>query len=194
MIRMKDNPPIEHIVSKSRFIGQCFDISHKDDISIVLHQLKKEHPKAHHFCYGYLIDDTHQGFDDHGEPKHTAGKPILEALIQSKVTHTLCVVIRYFGGVLLGASGLTKAYRDTAYETLKHTTYDTLTLYQLFDITLTYDLYHKIKRRIESLGQIVQESFTNHVQIQLQTTHDIKTIKSQLYGIQKITIIQQLYV
>jgi uncharacterized YigZ family protein len=193
MIRMKDNPPIEHIVSKSRFIGQCFDISHKDDILIVLHQLKKEHPKAHHFCYGYVIDETHQGFDDHEEPKHTAGKPILEALIQAHVTNTLCVVIRYFGGVLLGASGLTKAYRDTTYETLKQTTFDVLKLHQLFEIILSYDVYHKMKKDIMILGTISEEIFSDHVKIHLQTTHDIKTIKTQLYGIQKITFIQQVY-
>jgi uncharacterized YigZ family protein len=181
------------MVSKSRFIGQCFDISHKDDIAIVLYQLKKKHPKVHHFCYGYIIDDTHHGSDDHGEPKHTAGKPILEALIQSKVTHTLCVVIRYFGGIMLGASGLTKAYRDTAYETLKHTTYETLIRYQLFEIILSYDRYSKLKRELDVLGMIKEETFTDRVKIHLQTIHNVTTVKSHLYGVQSVTFLQEYY-
>ena len=193
MIRMKDNPPFELIISKSKFIGQCFDISHKNDIELILHELKKMHPKASHFCYGYVIDDNHQGSDDNGEPKHTAGKPILEALLKSQLTHTLCVVIRYYGGVMLGASGLTKAYRDTAYHTIEHTTFDTLTLYDLYDIEFSYDLYQKKKVDIEKLGVTTREQFLESVTITLQTTYDLKTIKTLLYGYKKIHFIQQLY-
>ena len=193
MIRMKDNPPFELIISKSKFIGQCFDISHKHDIELILHDLKKLHPKASHFCYGYIIDEKHRGSDDDGEPKHTAGKPILEALLKSNVTHTLCVVIRYFSGIMLGASGLTKAYRDTAYETLKHTTYDTLMRYQLFEIILSYDRYSKLKRELDVLGIIKEETFTDRVKIHLQTIHNLSTVKSHLYGVQSITFLQEYY-
>ena len=193
MIRMKDNPPFELIISKSKFIGQCFDISHKNDIELILHELKKMHPKASHFCYGYVIDDNHQGSDDNGEPKHTAGKPILEALLKSQLTHTLCVVIRYYGGVMLGVSGLTKAYRDTAYHTIEHTTFETLTLYDLYDIEFSYDLYQKKKVDIEKLGVITHEQFLESITITLQTTYDLKTIKTLLYGYKKIHFIQQLY-
>lgn len=193
MIRMKDNPPFELIISKSKFVGQCFDISHKNDIELILHDLKKMHPKASHFCYGYVIDDNHQGSDDNGEPKHTAGKPILEALLKSELTHTLCVVIRYYGGVMLGASGLTKAYRDTAYHTIEHTTFETLTLYDLYDIEFSYDLYQKKKVDIEKLGVITHEQFLESITITLQTTYDLKTIKTLLYGYKKIHFIQQLY-
>ncbi len=193
MIRMKDNPPFELFISKSKFIGQCFDISHKNDIELILYDLKKMHPKASHFCYGYVIDTNHQGSDDNGEPKHTAGKLILEVLLKSQLTHTLCVVIRYYGGVMLGASGLTKAYRDTAYQTVEHTIFETLTLYDLYDIEFSYDLYQKKKVDIEKLGLITREQFLESITITLQTTYDLKTIKTLLYGYKKIHFIQQLY-
>ena len=193
MIRMKDNPPFELFISKSKFIGQCFDISHKNDIELILYDLKKMHPKASHFCCGYVIDTNHQGSDDNGEPKHTAGKLILEVLLKSQLTHTLCVVIRYYGGVMLGASGLTKAYRDTAYQTVEHTIFETLTLYDLYDIEFSYDLYQKKKVDIEKLGLITREQFLESITITLQTTYDLKTIKTLLYGYKKIHFIQQLY-
>lgn len=193
MIRMKDNPSFELILSKSKFIGQCFDITHKHDIELIVHDLKKIHPKASHFCYGYVIDDKHQGSDDNGEPKNTAGKPILEALLKSDITHILCVVIRYYGGVMLGASGLTKAYRDTAYQTIEHTTFETLTLYDLYSIEFSYDLYQKKKVDIEKVGIIISEQFLESITITLQTTYDLNTIKTLLYGYKKIRLIQQLY-
>lgn len=193
MIRMKDNPPFELIISKSKFIGQCFDISHKNDIELILHGLKKLHPKASHFCYGYIIDEKHRGNDDNGEPKHTAGKPILEALLKSQLTHTLCVVIRYYGGVMLGASGLTKAYRDTTYQTIEQTVFETLTLHELYEIEFPYDLYQKKKSDLEKLGIITHELFLESVVITLQTTYDLKTIKMLLYGYKKIHLLQQVY-
>lgn len=193
MIRMKDNPPFELIISKSKFIGQCFDISHKHDIELILHDLKKLHPKASHFCYGYIIDEKHRGSDDNGEPKHTAGKPILEALLKSHLTHTLCVVIRYYGGVMLGASGLTKAYRDTTYQTIEQTVFETLTLHDLYEIEFPYDLYQKKKSDLEKLGIITRELFLESVVITLQTTYDLKTIKMLLYGYKKIHLLQQVY-
>lgn len=193
MIRMKDNPPFELILQKSRFIGQCFDITHKNDIDLIIHTLKKKHSKASHFCYGYILDNTHQGSHDDGEPKNTAGKPILEALLKLHITHTLCVVIRYFGGIMLGASGLTKAYRETAYETLAHTIFDILTLYDLYDLEFSYDDYQKKKHDIEKLGIITNERYLETIMCTLQTTYDLKALQTILYGYLQITWIQQLY-
>jgi uncharacterized YigZ family protein len=190
---MKDNPPFELILSKSKFIGQCFDIAHKHDIELIVHDLKKIHPKASHFCYGYIVDETHQGFHDDGEPKHTAGKPILDSLLKTHLTHTLCVVIRYYGGIMLGASGLTKAYRDIAYETLARTTFERLTLYDLYDLEFTYETYQKMKQAIEALGKVSNERFFETVTCSLQTTYGLKTLQTLLYGYLKMTWIQALY-
>lgn len=193
MIRMKDNPTCELVIQKSRFIGQCFDITHKHDIELLLHDLKKQHPKASHFCFGYVIDDRHQGSDDDGEPRHTAGKPILEAIQKHHLNNILCVVIRYYGGIMLGASGLTKAYRDTAFLAIEKTSFETLILYDLYEIVLSYELYQKKKSDLEKIGIISQEQFLDSVTITFQTTLDLKTIKTLLYGYHSIQWIQQLY-
>ena len=100
----------------SKFLGYCFPIENKDDVKVSLQSLKDLHPKANHYCYAYRI-----GFDgnlfrasDAGEPSGTAGRPILGQIDSAEVTNVLIVVVRYFGGTLLGVPGLIQAYKTTA--------------------------------------------------------------------------------
>lgn len=100
----------------SRFIGYVEPVNSKLDIEIFLNRIKSEHLKARHHCYAYKIGTPCFDFraNDDGEPSGTAGKPILGQLESFNLTNAMCIVVRYFGGVLLGSGGLIKAYKGAA--------------------------------------------------------------------------------
>lgn len=102
-------------IKKSRFIGLAFEVKMVEQVSEILQTLKKEHKKARHICYAYIISSPHQEkcFDD-GEPSGTAGKPILNVMQKQNLSDMLVCVVRYFGGIKLGAGGLLRAYSKTA--------------------------------------------------------------------------------
>ena len=107
-------------IKKSKFIGYLFEIQNLEEIKNILENLKKEHKKATHICYAYrfLSPFSEKAVDD-GEPSGTAGKPILNVLQKQNLQNTLLVVVRYFGGIKLGAGGLLRAYSKCASETIK---------------------------------------------------------------------------
>ncbi len=109
---------IEFTVSRSRFIGRCFPLFSEEEALCLLADIKKEHCDATHNCYAYALGPMFETarFSDDGEPGGTAGLPILEVLKNRGVTDALVVATRYFGGVLLGAGGLVRAYSRTASE------------------------------------------------------------------------------
>jgi len=99
-------------ISKSKFYSYLYEIDKIDDFKTKLEALKKEHKKATHICYAYIIDDNgskEKAYDD-GEPKGTAGMPILNVLKRKSLRNVAVFVVRYFGGVKLGAGGLVRAY------------------------------------------------------------------------------------
>lgn len=100
----------------SRFIGYVFPFSAPDGLKAILQKLKKEHVKAVHFCFAYRIGTDGNNFrsSDDGEPSGSAGKPILGQIDSKGLTDVLVVVVRYFGGTLLGVPGLINAYKTTA--------------------------------------------------------------------------------
>ena len=103
----------EIIIKKSRFLGFYYEISSPNEVNSILENLKKEHKKARHFPYAYIIQGTAKKSDDK-EPNGTAGLPIYTVLERKKLNNALIVVIRYFGGIKLGAGGLFRAYMETA--------------------------------------------------------------------------------
>jgi uncharacterized YigZ family protein len=98
----------------SRFLAYAFPIKDAEDFKVNLQQLKKEHPKAVHHCFAYRIglDGNNFRVSDDGEPSGTAGKPILGQIDSKELTNTLVIVVRYFGGTLLGVPGLINAYKS----------------------------------------------------------------------------------
>ena len=100
----------------SKFLGFGYPVYSQDEISGILQQLKKEHPGANHHCYAWRLGvsgDSYRANDD-GEPAGTAGKPIYNQLLSAGITNCLVVVVRYFGGTLLGVPGLINAYKSAA--------------------------------------------------------------------------------
>lgn len=111
---------VEIVEKKSRFIGYLFECKTVDDVQNALADLKKEHKKATHICFAYSLSSPflEKAVDD-GEPNGTAGRPILSVIQKKGVTDTCVFVVRYFGGIKLGAGGLVRMYTKTTSEVLK---------------------------------------------------------------------------
>lgn len=106
----------ELIINKSRFIGIKKDLQCEQDIENTLREIRLEHKNATHICYAYVysIDKVLEKCSDDGEPKGTAGAPIMGVIKKRGAKNTLVIVVRYFGGIKLGAGGLVRAYSKTA--------------------------------------------------------------------------------
>lgn len=113
MNTIKEEREKELIINKSKFISKSYYINSKEDIIKILDKIKSEYKDATHICYAYVLDNTIKYSDD-GEPNNTAGLPIYNVIDKNKLNHVLIVVIRYFGGIKLGAGGLTRAYSNSA--------------------------------------------------------------------------------
>lgn len=106
----------EIVINKSKFVAYKFDLSSLDQVKQILQNLKQQHKKATHICYAYVynIDCVSEKAYDDGEPTGTAGYQILNVIKKKNVQNTMVAVVRYFGGVKLGAGGLTRAYTKAA--------------------------------------------------------------------------------
>ncbi len=101
------------IEKKSKFIGYMYEISNESDVKVILDELKSINKKANHFCYAYKIGTLERKNEDK-EPSNSAGKPILDIINYNNLDNTLIVVVRYFGGTLLGRGLLTRTYSKCA--------------------------------------------------------------------------------
>ena len=131
----------EIIINKSRFICKLVKVYSEEDVMNALNNVKEEYKDATHYCYSYIINNTER-FNDDGEPGGTAGMPILNVLKQNELNYVLCIVIRYFGGIKLGAGGLVRAYTKSASECLNNSTLKELKIG--FSIKILFD-YDKVK-------------------------------------------------
>lgn len=110
----------EIVERKSRFIARVFPIKTEEEAAELLEKIKKQYWDARHHCWAYIIGESQiqERFSDDGEPTGTAGKPILEVIRGQKLRNVMIIVIRYFGGTLLGTGGLVRAYTQAAQEGL----------------------------------------------------------------------------
>lgn len=136
----------------SKFLGFSFPVNSREEIKEHLKALKEQHPKANHHCYAWRLGVTGNDFraNDNGEPSGSAGRPILGQIDSAGLTNVLIVVVRYFGGTLLGVPGLIHAYKTTAYESLAQPAViekDVRVNYQLqFDYTLLNEVMMLIRK------------------------------------------------
>jgi len=122
MRTLKENVSFKLVVEKSVFITELIKIK---DVSLVkdyLLQIREKYKDANHYCYAYIIDDNKKSSDD-GEPGGTAGVPMMEVLNKYDLNYVLCIVIRYFGGIKLGAGGLVRTYRKSVADALKEASF-----------------------------------------------------------------------
>ena len=150
--------------NKSRFLAYVFPVTNKQAVNNYLQKLKAEHPKADHFCFAYLLDENrNQKYSDDGEPAGTAGLPILNVLQKKNLDEVLAVVVRYFGGIKLGASGLTKAYRNCLTQALRNATFVTKTEVALYRLVVPYNIKDTLNKFLTKNCEIVSCDYETDV-------------------------------
>jgi len=165
--------PVEGIFRDrgSKFLGFAYPINSEADIKLLLTGLKNEHPKANHHCWAMRlgIDRSVFRINDDGEPSGTAGRPILNTLLSRNVTNVLVVVVRYFGGTLLGVPGLINAYRLTTEEALSTAVVVEKTLNDVYTIQFDYQQMNDIMRIIkEDNLNVLDQQFDNSCIIKIE--------------------------
>lgn len=152
----------EIIINKSKFICVYKKIYNEEDALKYISNIKEEYKDATHYCYSYIIDNTKR-FNDDGEPGGTAGMPILNVLDNNSLNYIVCVVIRYFGGIKLGAGGLVRAYSKSASECLKTATIKEIVSGKKIEIIFSYDkvkLIDNTLKDIEIKDKLFNENIT----------------------------------
>lgn len=178
MIYLNETVENEIVIERSKFITILTPINSLDEMSEILKQIKKQYPKATHYCTAYVFKDT-QGSNDDGEPSGTAGAPILEMLNQFQVKNVFAVVVRYFGGIKLGAGGLIRAYAKSAKEALKLGKYSILKKAHLYQVKFTYDKIHDIDTFFNDY--IIQKEFLEDVIYDLRFFDDESMLDKYRY-------------
>lgn len=176
---------IENEIKRSRFIGRAAPVQTQEEAELFIKEIKDNEPQATHHCSCYCIGENMliQRYSDDGEPKGTAGIPMLEVLKKSKVTNVVVVVTRYFGGIKLGASGLVRAYTGTCQDALSAGKIVTYIPFQEVDMSFDYSNLGKIDYYIQKNKLFENKrSYDENVNISLLlNTEDVKKIKSDIF-------------
>lgn len=136
----------EQVIEKSRFIALIFPVKNVDEVNEGLEQARRLYPNARHYVYAYrLYDGKLEKSTDDGEPQGTGGRPVLDILQFRELWDVLVVVIRYFGGILLGTGGLTRAYGGTARQLLDQLMVSRLVPHTIYEVESGYSLYESLK-------------------------------------------------
>ncbi len=142
----------------SKFIAYIYPISAETEIKAILQQLKAEHPKARHHCWAYRLgmDTSNYRINDDGEPSGTAGRPILNSLLSSELTNIFVVVVRYFGGTLLGVPGLINAYKSATIATIENSNIIEKTENVVYSVKCDYLQLNQVMRIIKETDLAVK--------------------------------------
>lgn len=158
----------EIIVKKSRFIGQASPVADEEEGVAFVAEIKKKHYEARHNCHAWIIDPLNQRSNDDGEPAGTAGRPILEVLRKENLEQVVVVVSRYFGGVLLGANGLARAYTQACKAGLEAAGMGRMQPWRELIALVDYPLYGKLENQLREreIG-VLATVFTDRVEVTL---------------------------
>ncbi|KQC00922.1 YigZ family protein [Pedobacter sp. Hv1] len=155
----------------SKFIGYAYPIKSEQEVKNIIAKLKAEHGKARHFCWAIRLTPDRNVFklNDDGEPSGTAGRPILNTLLSADVTNVLVVVVRYFGGTLLGVPGLINAYKTATVEALQANTIIAKTVNDVYEINFDYLEMNPIMRIMkEEQLEMIKQEFDTQCAIQFE--------------------------
>ncbi len=133
------------VLNKSEFIAIVIHVTSLSSVEQHLSEIKKEYPKARHYCYAYIIGDKKKGYDD-GEPSKTASRPLLELLEKKELDEVLLVVVRYFGGILLGASRLMGAYLEAGVRVLNSSVLSIISNKYVYKAAMSYKDFDTLRR------------------------------------------------
>ena len=155
---------------RSKFLAYAHHVETVDEVKDLVAKYRKKYYDSRHVCWAYMLGHERTDFraNDDGEPSSTAGKPILGQINSNELTNILVVVIRYFGGVLLGTSGLIVAYRDAAAAAIADSSVETRLIEEEITYTFTYPMMNDVMRIVKDMQpRIVSQTFDNTCEIRL---------------------------
>ena len=158
----------EFVEKKSRFIGRVWPVETEDEALQKIQEMKRQHYDATHNCWAYIIRDGAVRFSDDGEPGGTAGMPMLQVLQREGLYNLVCVVTRYFGGVLLGAGGLVRAYTKGAKIAVDAAGKSMKRVWTVLYLPCPYPFYERVKLEIAAFGGVLRQTdFGAEVEMEL---------------------------
>ena len=155
---------------RSKFLAFAHHVSTVEEIKDILARYRKKYFDARHVCYAYMLGPERTDFraNDDGEPSSTAGKPILGQINSNELTDILIVVVRYYGGVNLGTSGLIVAYREAAADAIAHSEIETRQVEEIITYNFPYPMMNDVMRIVKDMQpRIVSQTYDNTCEIRL---------------------------
>ncbi|MDD5824760.1 MAG: YigZ family protein [Prevotellaceae bacterium] len=169
---------------RSKFLAFAHHVDTVDEVKEIVAAYRKKYFDARHVCWAYMLGPERTDFraNDDGEPSSTAGKPILGQINSNELTNILVVVIRYFGGVLLGTSGLIVAYKTAASEAIADALLETRLIEEEINYSFTYPMMNDVMRIVKDMQpRIVSQTFDNTCEIRLAIRKSqAETLKAKL--------------
>ena len=166
----------------SKFLAYAYPIEYENEVKPLVENLKKEHFKAVHHCYAYRLGLDRNNFrvNDDGEPSGTAGRPILNTLLSQDITNILVVVVRYFGGTLLGVPGLINAYKSATVEALAVAEIYEKTVNDVYNVSFEFVQMNDVMKVVKEFSlKIRNQTYNNQCSMELEFR---KTLTNQVIG------------
>ncbi len=152
MITIKEPAETEIVIKKSRFLGLACRIGDEQEAQHILERRRKQHYDARHHCFAYILESGAMRCGDDGEPQGTAGMPMLETLKKSGLSDVIVISTRYFGGTLLGAGGLARAYTQSAADTLSAARRVQVIACEVYRCILDFAVWARTNKALASMG------------------------------------------
>ena len=170
-LTIKGSAKGEYSEKRSKFLAFAFHVESTEEIKNLIGQIERDYYDARHVCYAYMLGHQHGQFRtvDNGEPSGTAGKPILGQINKNDLTDILIVVVRYFGGIKLGTSGLTNAYKQAAIEAIANAEIEERTVDCIVTVHFEYTLMNDVMRVVKELNpKVLSQDFEIDCSLRLQ--------------------------
>lgn len=179
------------VEKKSKFISLIFPVQNTDQVKDIIEEHRKKYYDSRHVCWAYMLGQYRDEFrfNDDGEPSGTAGRPIMGQINSHELTNVLILVIRYFGGTLLGTGGLIKAYKEAAEDAIANAEIIQKTIDETFTIHFEYPLLNDVMRVLKQFEEVTweqdfQESCLMHLRIRKAQYERLYTSLTQIYGVE----------
>jgi uncharacterized YigZ family protein len=176
---------------KSKFFSYILPIKTEEEVKDILEEYRKKYYDARHVCWAYMLGTSRENFraNDDGEPSGTAGRPILGQINSNELTDVLIIVVRYFGGTLLGTGGLGRAYKDAAAAAIENATIIEKTIDDTYLIHFEYPLLNDVMRILNQFESVQwRQNFTETCEMELKIrkkqSENLSGLLSSIYGVE----------
>ncbi|MDD2512561.1 MAG: YigZ family protein [Proteiniphilum sp.] len=177
---------------KSKFIAHIFPVKSTDEVKEILDEQRKKYYDARHVCWAYMLGGERKEFrsNDDGEPSGTAGRPILGQINSAELTDVLLLVVRYFGGTLLGTGGLTRAYKAAAADAIVHAEIVEKTVDDRITLRFEYPLLNEVMRVLKQYDEVQwTQDFRESCRMEIQIRRSLSPrLREQLFSLHGVTV------